>query len=105
MRSGEFNVGFFRKVDNLVDPRAALLGELVIDLFATPAGEHEEDETEILNFGAGLEDALLLECDDGSEGQIADHFADGFALCWIVAHCSYALERVAKMKNALHLLS
>ena len=79
MRSSEFDVGFFSKVDHLVDPRATLLRELVAGLFATPTDEHEENETEVLNFGVGLEDVLLLECVDGSE--IADQFADGFALC------------------------
>lgn len=45
VRSGELHTGFFGKVNDLVDPRAALLGEIVVDLFTTPSDEHKQNGT------------------------------------------------------------
>jgi hypothetical protein len=86
VRSGELHTGFFGEVNNFVDPRAALLGEFVVDLFTTPSDEHEKDCAEISDIRVRLEDVLLLERVDGGEGEITDYLADALALLGVIAY-------------------
>lgn len=86
VRSGELHTSFFGKVDDLVDPRAALLGEFVVDLFTAPSDEHKQNGAKISDVRVRLEDVLRLEGVDGGEGEISDHFADALALVGVVAH-------------------